>query len=132
VTDLLDRWGLPRWEEIVHRPRILVTLALLVVDLAALVLSVAGVHGPARFVAGLILGLCVPGWSIVGFLRLASPALEIGLSVATSLALLLVAAQILISVHEWHLVALEVVVCLVCAVALVAQLRMATTHGGWK
>jgi hypothetical protein len=118
------------WEVVVKRPRAAVSLVLLVVDLCALVLSVGNVHGPVRFVAGLILGLAVPGWSIVGFLRLASPGMEVALSVATSLALLLVAAQVLISVHEWHLVAFEDVVCLVCGAALYVQVRMATTRGG--
>jgi len=102
--------------------RAVVSLILLIIDVSVLVMTMAGEHGPLRFVLGLVFGVVVPGWSIVGLLRLDNAALEIGLSVAVSLALLLVVAQILMTVHLWHLGALEMVMCLACIPSLVRQL----------
>jgi uncharacterized membrane protein len=101
-----------------HRIRARVSRALLAVDLVNLGLTMAGNHGPARFVFGLVLVLAVPGWAVIGHLRLGNAALELSLTTAVSLSLLMVAAQALITLHSWHLVALEVVVCLACLPSL--------------
>ncbi len=84
--------------------------ALLGVDALALALCVANVHGPLRFVVGLLFGALVPGWALVGLIRLNNAPLEIGLSVATSLALFVVLAQAMTALGAWHPVALEEVV----------------------
>lgn len=86
-------------------------------------MTLAQVHGPARFAFGITVGLLTPGWSIIGFLSLDNAPLEFSLSVGTSLAVLMVAAQILITINEWHLGGLEVVTCLVCAVPLYVLTR---------
>jgi hypothetical protein len=65
--------------------------------------------------------LFIPGWSIIGLLRLKDPALEIGLTVAVSLALYTVAAQILMALNAWHLVGLEEAVGVLCVPLLAWQ-----------
>jgi hypothetical protein len=98
-------------------------MLLVVIDLITLGLTLAGVHGPVRFVLGVTLGLLVPGWSVVGLLKLNNAPLEFSLTVGSSLAMLMVAAQILITVHAWHLGGLEAVTCLVCLPSLLWQAR---------
>jgi uncharacterized membrane protein len=93
----------------------------LVVDALALYAAVGEAHGAARLVLGLAMVLAIPGWSIVGLLRLKDPALEIGLTVAVSLALYTVAAQILMALNAWHLVALEEAVAVLCVPLLMWQ-----------
>ena len=101
------------------RAAIATTLA--VVDFGALVMTIADVHGPIRFTFGLILGVVVPGWSLVGLLRLGNIALEISLSFAVGLAVMLLVAQLLLTVHQWHLIAAEEVIALLCLPSLVWQ-----------
>ena len=96
---------------------------LVAVDLLTLVVTLSGLHGPVRFLLGVTLGLFVPGWSVVGLLKLRNAALELALSVGGSLATLTAAAQILMTVHAWHLSGLEVAMCLVCLPSLVWQSR---------
>jgi uncharacterized membrane protein len=98
-----------------------VSAFLILIDLAALALTVLRVHGSARFVVGLAFGLLIPGWSIIGWLRLNNAALEFALTVGTSLGLLTVVAQILVTAHEWHLFALQVAVCVICLPLLIGQ-----------
>jgi O-antigen/teichoic acid export membrane protein len=99
-----------------------VSITLLVVDLAVLVMTFGNVHGPVRFVLGLILGGIIPGWSIVGLLRLGNPALEFGLTVALSFTLLMLIAQVLETVHAWHLTGLQEVTCVACLPFLIWQI----------
>jgi len=108
----------------------MVSLLLLVIDLSALVLAVANVHGPFRFAVGMILGVIVPGWSIVGLLHLGNAAMEISLTIAVSLALLMVVAQLLVLIHAWHLVGLEEFVCIACIPSLTWQFRRGRSMGG--
>jgi hypothetical protein len=93
--------------------------ALLGVDALALVLSAANVHGPLRFVVGMVFGALVPGWALVGLVRLDNATLEVSLSVATSLALLLVLAQAMTALGAWHPIALEEIVGVACVPSLV-------------
>jgi hypothetical protein len=97
------------------------SLALLLVDLLALGMTLGDLHGPIRFVSGLILGAVIPGWSVVGLLRLSHAALEIALSVTVSFTLLMIAAQIILTVHAWHLLVLEEVTCMACLPSLFWQ-----------
>lgn len=110
-----------------------ISAALLLADLAVLVLTVMDVHGVARFILGLILGLVTPGWSIIGLLKLHDAALEIALAVAVSLALLLVVAQVMMTVHAWHPIVLQEVVCLICIPPLGIQVgRVRRSRGAGK
>ena len=93
----------------------------LVVDALVLFSAVADAHGAARLVLGLAMVLVIPGWSIIGLLRLKDPAMEMGLTVAVSLALYTVAAQILLALNAWHLVALEEAVGVLCVPLLMWQ-----------
>ena len=93
----------------------------LVVNALALFSAVADAHGAARLVLGLAMIVVIPGWSIVGLLRLKDPALEIGLSVAVSLALYTVAAQILMALNAWHLGGLQEAVGVCCVPLLMWQ-----------
>ncbi|MGB7104737.1 MAG: hypothetical protein WBD82_09090 [Acidimicrobiales bacterium] len=104
-------------------PRLIISQILLFVDVVTFVMTVTDVHGPLRYVLGLILGIVIPGWSIVGLIKLRNAALELSLTIATSLALVMVAAQILITVHLWHPIVLEEFTCLVCLPSLLRQSR---------
>lgn len=102
-------------------PSSLLSTFLLWVDVLVLVMTFAGMHGPVRLIFGLVFGLLIPGWSIVGPLGLGNGALAFGLTVAVSFALLMVCAQLLMAFHAWHLVALEEVTGLACLPSLVRQ-----------
>jgi hypothetical protein len=102
-------------------PRAIISLILVVVDLVLLGLTVGGAHGPVRFILGLVLGFIIPGWSLVGLLKIGNAWLEIALTAAVSLALLMVVAQILITANNWHLVVLEEVTCAICLPSLIWQ-----------
>jgi uncharacterized membrane protein len=106
-------------------PRRVVTSIASLVDVATLALVLGGIHGHPRQLAGLVFCLFVPGWAIIGLLRLGEPVLEFGLTMAAGLAALVVLAQFVITVHAWHLYGVEVVVCLVCLASLLAQLQLA-------
>lgn len=105
------------------RSRALVSMVLLILDVVTLGVTLADIHGSPRFVLGVAFGLFVPGWSVVGWLHLRNAALEFSLTVATSLALLTVIAQVLVTVHAWHLFALQVATCAVCLPLLAWQAR---------
>jgi hypothetical protein len=104
-------------------PRTIVSLTLLIADLVLLDMTVSSVHGPVRYVLGLILGCFIPGWSLVGLLKIGNAWLEFSLTVAVSLALLMVIAQLLITTNSWHLVLLEEVMCEICLPSLIWQSR---------
>ena len=102
-------------------PREIVSLLLVVVDLVTFAMTIANTHGPVRFVLGLILGLVIPGWSVVGLIRLRNAPLEVGLSMAASLAMLTITAQALMALNLWHPIALEEVLCVLCLPSLLWQ-----------
>jgi len=106
-----------------QHPRALISGMLLTVNAVALIMTVGNLHGPLRFLLGLVVGLVVPGWSLVGLLGLQDAALEVGLTLAVSLASLMVAAQLLMTLHVWHPVVLEEFTCLVCVPSLLRQSR---------
>lgn len=101
--------------------RVIVSTALLLADLLIFAMTVGNMHGPIRFILGLILGVAIPGWSIVGLLGLHNAALELGLTLAVSMSLLIVVAQLLITFHLWNPIALEEATCLVCLPSLIWQ-----------
>jgi uncharacterized membrane protein YfcA len=103
------------------RPALSVLLAL--IDVTTIGLTLGNNHGPVRFVLGLAMGLFIPGWSVVGLLKLKNAPLEFSLSAGTSLALLTIAAQFLMTIHAWHLGGLEVATGLVCLPSLLFQSR---------
>lgn len=104
-----------------RHPRVGVSITLLILDIAILGMTVGELHGPIRFVLGLILALVIPGWSVVGLLELDNSALEISLTIAVSLSMLMILAQLLIAFQLWHLVGFQVVMCLVCLPSLAWQ-----------
>ncbi|HUX05510.1 MAG TPA: hypothetical protein VMV53_11490 [Acidimicrobiales bacterium] len=117
VVDTRNRW----W-------RAAASATLATVDLATLALVLCGVHGGLRFTLGLIVGVVVPGWTVVGPIGLSPVALVLGLSVAVSLATLMLAAQVMMTLGAWHPVALEEVTCMVCLPSLVWQSRHLRTR----
>jgi uncharacterized membrane protein len=90
-------------------------------DLFVAALVALNVHGDVRVVAGLAFCAVVPGWAIVGLLRLNNAPLEVGLTMAAGLAALLVLAQLATSLGAWHLTALQLVVCGLCLPSLLWQ-----------
>lgn len=115
-----DRWNVRQYEN-APQVRRRFTQFLVAVDLANLIMAFANTHGPVRFFLGLLFGVLVPGWSIIGYLKLKNAALEIGLSVATSLALIMVCAQVMITLDLWHLVSFEEILSIACLVPLLRQ-----------
>ncbi len=104
-----------------RNPRVAISASLLVVDLLLLVMALSHTLGPWRLVLGLVFALSAPGWSLVGLVHLRSGALETGLSVAVSLAVIMVCAQVMMTIHLWHPVALEELMCTACVPSLVLQ-----------
>jgi hypothetical protein len=104
---------------------------LVLVDVTILILTAAGVHGPVRLVLGLVLGIVIPGWCLVAPLKLDNAPLELGLVMTVSLSLLMMVAQILMTMNLWHLVTLEEVTSVVCLPFLLQQSRLISlgSHG---
>jgi uncharacterized membrane protein len=94
---------------------------LVVVDLAVAAMVASSLHGEFRALVGLTFCLVVPGWSIVGLLRLHNAALEAALTVAAGLAALVAIAQLAVTFDIWHLTALQLVVCAACLPSLLWQ-----------
>jgi uncharacterized membrane protein len=103
------------------RIRSSVSVVVCTLDVVALGLIAGQAHGLVRQIVGVAFCLVVPGWAIVGQLRLHNVPLEAGLVVAVSLASLLVVAQLAITFNAWHLTAVDVVVCVACLPSLVWQ-----------
>jgi len=102
--------------------RAVLTAALLAIDLAGLALATAGVGGPVRFLTGMVTALAVPGWAIVSYLDLRWPSAEIALSVAGSLAIYLLVAQVMVMTRSWTPSAATWAVGMLAAVLLVVRL----------
>lgn len=109
--------------------RLRVSVVLIGVSIATVSLGLAQVHGPVRFAVGLTFGLLVPGWAVVGWLRLAQPALELAMTLAASLTILMLAAQVLITLNLWHLMGFGEIFGLVCAGSLTLQVRQHHRRG---
>jgi uncharacterized membrane protein len=92
-----------------------------IVTASLLVMTVVGVHGPVRFTFGMLLGFVIPGWCLVGWLRLNDPFLEASLAIGLSLAIIMILAELMLSIHWWHLAVLEDILCGVCLVVLVGM-----------
>jgi hypothetical protein len=88
--------------------------------------------GPGRFLFGLALGVVIPGWAIVGRLKLHDAALEVGLSIASSVAILILCAQALITIHFWHLTAFDLVLSFAVLPSLLYQSQWPLSYGGWR
>jgi len=99
--------------------RALLSRFLALVDVAVFIMTVSGIHGPMRLVLGLVLGLVIPGWCVVGLLKLDNAPLEFGLTLAVSMSLLMIIAQIMETINLWHPIALEVVTCVICLPLLI-------------
>jgi uncharacterized membrane protein len=110
---------MPRPEQQVRR---LITAIVLAVDVVALLLAVMQAHGSLRFVVSLAFGLLVPGWSVVGFLRIKDVALLVSLTIAVSLAIELIVGEIMLG-RWWHLQLAEMGLAAACAFLLVTLLR---------
>ena len=82
--------------------RFLVTASSIALDGLALAFTQAHVTGVSRFWFGLLFVLVVPGWSIVGLLRLRWPAAEVSLTIAVSFGVTLLIAQAMLWAHAWH------------------------------
>lgn len=93
-------------------PKVAPLLAALL-DLVVLACVLGHVVGHAREVLGLAACLVVPGYAIVGLLRLRDPVLELSLTLAVGLASLVLVAQLALTAHVWHLFAIVVAILLV-------------------
>jgi hypothetical protein len=104
-----------------RRVRANLSTILVFADLFMAALVALNVSGALRVWAGLAFCAVVPGWAIVGLLRLNDAPLEIGLSMAAGLCALLVLAQLAITLGAWHLTALQLLVCALCLPSLLWQ-----------
>ena len=68
------RRGRRRWPA--ESPQTTRDLVVLLLATSRALRDVAKVHGPLRVVLGFALVVIIPGWSIVGLVRLGDPALE--------------------------------------------------------
>jgi hypothetical protein len=128
VTTTAKRVRLARREPSVtaQSARVALSRLLLLIDVTVLIMTAAGIHGPLRLLLGLVLGIVIPGWCIVAPLKLDNTPLELGLILTVSLSLLMMVAQILMTLGLWHLVALEEITCAVCLPFLLNQAKMVT------
>jgi len=101
-----------------ERIRAILSGLLVCFDLVVAAMVVAHVDTPARVACGLAFCVVVPGWAIVGPLRLNRAPLELGLTVAASLCALMVVAQLATSIGGWHLEFLQLLVCGLCLPSL--------------
>ncbi len=104
-----------------RRRRASLSTVLVFADLFMAAIVALNVRGDPRLVAGLAFCVVVPGWSIVGLLRLNRPPLEVGLSMAAGLCALIVVAQLAVTFGAWHLTALQLLVCALCLPSLLWQ-----------
>ena len=100
-----------------------VSLVLAVIDAAVLVLTLTDSHGPVRYVLGLVFGFVVPGWCVVGWMALREPFVEASLTLGVSISSVMILAQVLLSIHWWHLALCEDLLALVCLPILILQVR---------
>ncbi len=103
--------------------RLVISRVFVFVVVVNLLFDALNLTGSLRFLFGLLLGVAVPGWSIVGLMNLRNVALEISLSIAASLSVVLVSAQLLITIHCWNLGLYEAVLCCACLLSLLTQSR---------
>ncbi len=101
--------------------RRMISLFLSLCDLVLMVLTMTSAHGPLRFALGLVLGLIIPGWCIIGWMRLVEPFLEASMTIGVSLALIMLSAQLMLTWHWWHLGGFEIILCAICLPILLAQ-----------
>jgi len=104
-----------------RRVRANLSTLLLFVDLFMASMVAVNLHGPVRVFGGLVFCLTVPGWSIVGPLRLNRAPLELALSMAAGLCALMVVAQLAVTLGFWHLTFFQLVVCVLCLPSLLWQ-----------
>lgn len=93
------------------------------VQVSVLLAVAVGAPGPVRLVVGLAYVCAVPGFAVVGLLRLGEPATEAALSVVVSLMLCAAAAQLLVWWGLYSLVATLAVLGAVSILGLTGQLR---------
>jgi len=105
-----------------HGGRSLATALVLAIDVVALCFTHFGVHGALRMWVGLAFVLAVPGWALVGYLRLRWPAAELSLTVALSLAVTLLASEVMLWSHQWHPTTCQLIIGGISAVLLIGQL----------
>jgi uncharacterized membrane protein len=116
----------PPTAEVSHRAeRRPATVVILAIDLLAVVLTLANVHGPLRLVLGTAFILAVPGWAVVGYLHLDWPAAEVALGISTSLAITVLGSQVMLWTHTWDPVTYQVVIGIAAAALLADQVRRA-------
>lgn len=103
-----------------ERRRLVVTA--LAVQAAVLVAVAVDAPFAARLPLGLLYVAAVPGFAVVGLLRLAEPATEVALSVVVSLLLCTATAQVLVWAGHYSLGATLAVLGVLATSGLVAQL----------
>ena len=108
------RIKVPNW-------RAVTSTVLVLIDVATFIMATTSSDGPGRFFCGLVFGLAIPGWSVVGLLKLKNAALEVGLTLATSLSMIMIFAQIMMTVNLWHPIVLQESIGLLCLPSLVWQ-----------
>lgn len=101
--------------------RRMISFFLALCDLVLMLMTMVSAHGPLRFALGLALGLIIPGWCIIGWMKLTEPFLEASMSIGVSLAVLMLSAQLMLTWHWWHLGGFEIILSAVCLPILLAQ-----------
>jgi hypothetical protein len=112
--------------------RLVVSRLFVFITVMNILFAAAGWTGSVRYLFGLALGVAIPGWAIVGRLKLHYAALEVGLSIATSVAILIISAQTLITIHFWHLTAFDIVLSVAVLPSLLNQSHWPLSYRGWR
>jgi hypothetical protein len=84
-----------------RRARVFLLLVAGAACVLAPALMLAGVHGPLRIAATLALMCLAPGAALLSFLQRARGALELGLVVATSVALFVLESELVLALGGW-------------------------------
>ena len=91
-------------------------------SIAAPITALAGVHSPLRVAAALLLFCLGPGVALLPLLGARTPALELGLVVALSLATCAVLAQSMLWLGAWSPIAATCVLAGACLASIGGQL----------
>jgi hypothetical protein len=81
----------------------------------------AGITGPLRVGSALAFVVTVPGWTILGYARSKDALLMLSLAIGVSLTVVMLVAQVMMSVHYWHAVRMFEWSTLLCIGGLVIQ-----------
>jgi hypothetical protein len=98
--------------------RRITAVGLMVLTAATAVLTAVDVHTPLRLSVTIAFAALAPGWAAVAYLGINSSSLAWITSIAVSISLAILIAQIMVSANWWHPVGALLVLCGLTLIAL--------------